>query len=380
MKKLLLTALVMTYAVFTMSIAKAELSISGYQEFYGVSVDQTTAAGLTTATNTHEARSGLSNGRFTRIIATGSSTLDNGIEVTGVYAISKDGTAAGDTDTNSVAVNENGLYFSGGFGSLGIGNIFSAGTMVHNRGTTMIPTAEPDNNAYGFYPVAGGATGGYGAFDEAGYAMDGMKIRFDSNVYEGFSGSISYESCMAKDTGNASAANCDSGVVADYSDVIDVGIKYAGSFEGVDISLTYGHTTGNTQILAGVISNDYEADTYSISVGVAGLNAIYRTLDAGDSGLAMTQAGDGNQTGTTAAVTYSMGNFTVGYANIKTEIDVGTNASTSTMEEDIFGIGYNLGGGVMLEASHGSKEEVDGSDSLKDTEADVSILKLSFGF
>ena len=50
------------------------------------------------------------------------------------------------------------------------------------------------------------------------------------------------------------------------------------------------------------------------------------------------------------------------------------------MEEDIFGVGYNLGGGVMLEASHGSKEEIGGADSLKDTEADVSVLKLSFGF
>ena len=37
-------------------------------------------------------------------------------------------------------------------------------------------------------------TGGYGAFDEAGYALDGMKLRFDSNVYEGFSASVSYES------------------------------------------------------------------------------------------------------------------------------------------------------------------------------------------
>jgi hypothetical protein len=124
MRKILLTALVMAHGVFVMSIAKAELSISGYQEFYGVSVDQTTSAGLDTASQTDTATSGLSNGRFTRIIATGTTTLDSGLEVTGVYAISKDGAAAGDTDTNIVAVNENGLYVSGGFGSIGIGNIF----------------------------------------------------------------------------------------------------------------------------------------------------------------------------------------------------------------------------------------------------------------
>ena len=122
-------------------------------------------------TQTDNARSGLSNGRFTRLIATGTSTLDSGIDVTGVFAISKDGSNAGDTDTNSVAVNENSLSFGGGFGTISIGNVFSAGTMIHNRGTTLIPTAEPDNNAFGYYPTAGGATGGYGAFDEAGYAL-----------------------------------------------------------------------------------------------------------------------------------------------------------------------------------------------------------------
>ena len=117
------------FGAFVLTTAKAELSLSGYQEFYAVSVDQSTAAGLQQDT-TDNARSGLSNGRFTRLIATGTSTLDSGIEVTGVFAISKDGAAAGDTDTNSVAVNENSLSLSGGFGTISIGNIFSAGTMI----------------------------------------------------------------------------------------------------------------------------------------------------------------------------------------------------------------------------------------------------------
>ena len=52
--------------------------------------------------------------------------------------------------------------------------------MIHNRGTTLIPTAEPIITL--FHPRAGG--GGYGAFDEAGYAL---RKRSDmSNVYEGF--------------------------------------------------------------------------------------------------------------------------------------------------------------------------------------------------
>ena len=65
---------------------------------------------------------------------------------------------------------------------------------------------------------------------------------------------------------------------------------------------------------------------------------------------------------------------------VETSYKENTNAAASTGEMDIFGVGYNLGGGVMFEVSHGSKEEVDGSDSLKDTEADVTLAKLSFGF
>ena len=379
MKKFISIALMAVLGAFTLTAAKAELSLSGYQEFYAVSVDQTTAAGLATSTNTHESRSGLSNGRFTRLIATGTSTLDNGIAITGVYAISKDD-RAGDTDTRTVAVNENSLSASGGFGTISVGNIFSAGTMIHKRGTTLIPTAEPDNNVFGFFPVAGGATGGYGAFDEAGYALDGMKVRYMSNVYQGFQLAASYESCMEKNTSVASATNCDGGTITNYDDVIDLALAYNGNFEGVDIGLTYGVLTGNTQILQGVEYNDLDTQIYSASLGFAGVSAHYKHMTYGDSGQLVSRTVDGDGEGTVYAIRYDLGNYSVGYVRTETSFKEGTNSAASTQEQDIFGVGYNLGGGVMIQAAHGNKEETDGSDSIKDTEADVSLLMLSFGF
>jgi len=379
MKKFISIALMAVLGAFTLTAAKAELSLSGYQEFYAVSVDQTTAAGLATSTNTHESRSGLSNGRFTRLIATATSTLDNGIAITGVYAISKDD-RAGDTDTRTVAVNENSLSASGGFGTISIGNIFSAGTMIHKRGTTLIPTAEPDNNVFGFFPVAGGATGGYGAFDEAGYALDGMKVRYMSNVYQGFQLAASYESCMEKNTSVASATNCDGGTITNYDDVIDLALAYNGNFEGVDIGLTYGVLTGNTQILQGVEYNDLDTQIYSASLGFAGVSAHYKHMTYGDSGQLVSRTVDGDGEGTVYAIRYDLGNYSVGYVRTETSFKEGTNSAASTQEQDIFGVGYNLGGGVMIQAAHGNKEETDGSDSIKDTEADVSLLMLSFGF
>ena len=87
---------------------------------------------------------------------------------------------------------------------------------------------------------------------------------------------VSYESCMEKDTGNASNADCNGGTVADYDDVIDVALAYNGNFEGVDIGLTYGVVQGNTQILAGAEYNDLEAFVYSARLGFAGVTAIYK--------------------------------------------------------------------------------------------------------
>ena len=46
MKKFFTTALMVVFGAFVLTTAKAELSLSGYQEFYAVSVDQSTAAGL----------------------------------------------------------------------------------------------------------------------------------------------------------------------------------------------------------------------------------------------------------------------------------------------------------------------------------------------
>ena len=91
MKKFFTTALMVVFGAFVLTTAKAELSLSGYQEFYAVSVDQLLLLDFNKILHTDNARSGLSNGRFTRLIATGTSTLDSGIEVTGVLAISKDG-------------------------------------------------------------------------------------------------------------------------------------------------------------------------------------------------------------------------------------------------------------------------------------------------
>ena len=113
---------------------------------------------------------------------------------------------------------------------------------------------------------------------------------------------------------------------------------------------------------------------------MAGATVIYRNNTYGDSGLAKATQNDGDGEGSVWAVRYDMGNISLGYAHTESSLVAADGESASTAERDVFGVGYNLGGGVLIEVAHGTKEEVDGVDNLKDTEADVTLAKLSFGF
>ena len=50
MKKFLTTAIIVVFGAFVLSAAKAEVSLSGYQEFYMGSADQTTQNSIATST------------------------------------------------------------------------------------------------------------------------------------------------------------------------------------------------------------------------------------------------------------------------------------------------------------------------------------------
>ena len=60
------------------------------KSFFLGSGDAATELGLDATTQTGVSQAGLSNGAYTRLVATASKTLDNGLEVIGVYSIMKD--------------------------------------------------------------------------------------------------------------------------------------------------------------------------------------------------------------------------------------------------------------------------------------------------
>lgn len=385
--KILLSAMIT--ALFISKVFSAEISLSGYQEFFAGSADQSRQAGVDTSTGVDISNtnfSGFSNGTYTRLVAVANTTLDSGISVVGTYSIMKDHDTGGDADVSGVSTDQNDLVFSGAFGTVAFGNTGSAGTMMHNRATTIPPTAEPDGAVIGHFYTAGGGT--YGAHDEAGYANDAMKIRYQSNSYEGFSFGVSHTPNLNADTENASAIDQNACSAADttghacYQDLTDLVFAYNTEIDGIGLSATYGYQTGNVSVepTAGTITgyNDLEGHMYTAALTYAGATIHYKHNDMDDSGVDETTLDAGNIEGSALCGLYAVGNFSIGACDVETSYSETAQSTDNESTTRLVGVGYNLGGGVNLEAAYAMIEEKD--DGVDITDVDLVITKISFGF
>ena len=84
MKKTILFS-IFALAFALLSIAKAEMTVSGYTEFFAGSADQSRALGADNQSGIDKA--GLDNGNYGRLTANYSSTMDNGIGVSGTFGM-----------------------------------------------------------------------------------------------------------------------------------------------------------------------------------------------------------------------------------------------------------------------------------------------------
>ena len=70
--------------------------------------------------------------------------------------------------------------------------------------------------------------------------------------------------------------------------------------------------------------------------------------------------------------------MSAGICGVETEFQESGVTSKNDSKTMVYGLGYDLGGGVMLEAAYFSVEQNQGD--TKDTDADGVISKISFGF
>jgi len=362
------------------SAVKAEISISGYAEFFAGSADQPTASvgAATPATNHAQDKSGMDNGTYTRLTAGYSSTLDSGINIDGTMSLTNRD-CQGDKTDNCNVTNHNFITFSGGFGAISVGERFAAGAAMLSRLTASGPTAEPDGGNIGAFYTGG--DGNYGRVNEVNYADNAVKVMYSSNVYSGFSFAASYAP-NTRNTGLASTRNgqptaaATDGGFGNFNDLISVFGKYALDIDGIGVELVYGQQMGNAGRITTVDYNDLDETAYSALVTYGNFAIDYRKNDQGNSGRPKND-GSGNDEGTSICATYTMGNLGLGACSLESSFTTSSN-TTNTGETTTFAAQYSLGGGMSIGATYFDVEQVE--NSVVATDADGIMTMLSVGF
>ena len=360
--------------IFT-KVAFAEMSLSGYTEFTVGSADQSTYNG---ASDHGIDKAGLSNGTYSRITATYSATSDSGIDVAGVFGMTARD-CQGDKTANCDVTNENSATFSGGFGSVSIGERFDAGALMLSRMTASVATAEPDGANFAHFYSADAANF-YGSANEKNYANNAMKILYSSNVYSGFSFAASYTPNYAEagagGTSGQATATGDYSNWASFNDILAVYGKYAMEMDGIGLELVYGVQTGNAGQISGTNYNDLDESSYSLKLSYGGFSADYRKNEADNSGFEK-NSNAGNDEGTSVCGEYSFGTMRVAACQIETSFTDTSNLSNSA-ETMTYSADYSLGGGVTIGLLYFDVEQTANSQIRTDADGLMSILQVGF--
>ncbi len=356
--------------------AYAELSMTGYQEFFAGTADQSIYNG---AANHGIDKAGLDNGTYTRITGNYSTTLDSGIEVTGtINMVNRD--CQGDKTDNCNITNNNFVTFTSGFGSVSLGERFDAGAAMLSRLTASGPTAEPDGANYTSFYTADAANK-YGNANETHYAENSMKILYASNVYNGFSFATSYTPNTSR-TGLNSTNNGQATALGDFSewssfnDVTQLFGKYAMDIDGIGVEAVYGVTSGNAGQFNGNNYNDLDETAYSLKINYGGFEADYRKNDSGNSGY-IKNGNAGNNEGTSICGGYTFGSIRAMACSVETSF-IDANNRTNSSETITYAADYSLGGGVTLGLLYFDVEQT-ANDQTR-TDVDGLMTMLAFGF
>ena len=372
MKKIIIFSLMSFVFAFSNTI-KAEMSLSGYQEFFAGSADQSTYQGID---NTHIDQAGIKNGQYTRITADYSSKLDNGLDFSGVLTVMSRDCQGGDQD-NCGTVNHNFANVSGGFGTISIGERFGAGAAMLSRITASGPTAEPDGAVFQtFYTVD--IANVYGSGNEQNYATANLKALYMSDVYSGFSFAVEYTPNSGEMGANTSgqATTVTNGKWSNFNDIFAVYGKYTMEIDGVGLELVYGQTTGNAGQVAGSNYNDLEETAYSVNISYGNFQADYRKNEADNSGL-IKNGQDGNDEGTSICGVYTLGSMRAGVCSVETSY-VDTNNRSNASELMTYSADYSLGGGVTVGVMYFDHEQTANSQVRTDVDGVMTMLAVGF--
>ena len=330
--------------------------------------------------------------QFTKFVISADTTADNGWVVGGSMSIQTAASTGG-----TLAPSTNSMYIQTDMMTINIGNTVgpAIGSVPGVNG--MVPGGGVDAG-YQFLFDGGNlaVNAGNVGFREAYYASNAAKIDIDLPSINGFTVGVSYT--PSEEFRATTQARVQAETTASHGETIEVGVKYAGEMDGMSYEIGAGILSGNSRsVLAGTAANVVNNDLASVSVGMkvtmGNMTVGVHGYDNGDS---FGHAGDAvkaTNSGYNTAITWAMGNMTLGLGYSHQELTRGTgaqaaattltSAAAGNVREDnitMIGLGYDMGGGVSTYVQLSNNDHSDGDHATTEVDPQVLFAGISLGF
>jgi hypothetical protein len=330
--------------------------------------------------------------QFTRFVISADKTADNGWVVGGSFSIQ---TAAATGGT--LAPSTNNMYIQMDMMTINIGNTIGPAIVSVPAVNAMVPGGGVDAG-YQFIFDKGnlGVDPSHVGFREAYYASNAAKIDVDFPTVNGFTVGVSYTPSEEHRANSGSRAQAET--TGQHGESIEVGVKYDGELDGLTYTIGAAIVSGNSRsVNAGtattVKNNDLSAVSLGIKVTMGNMTVGVHGYDNGDSFGASTDTDKAANSGYNTAITWAMGNITLGAGYSHQEMARGTSyqaaattltaAAAGNVREDnitMIGIGYDMGGGINTYIQLSSNDHSDGDFVTTEVDPQVLFAGINIGF
>jgi hypothetical protein len=321
--------------------------------------------------------------QFTRFVISADTTADNGWVVGGSMSIQTAAATGG-----SFAPSTNFMYVQTDMMTINIGNTIGPAITSVPAVNGMVPGCGVDCG-YQFLFDGGNLASQGVSFREAYYASNAAKIDIDLPSVNGFTIGVSYTP-DSEYNGTVQSRATNTVESAAHGEVIEIAAKYDGEMEGLTYTIGATALSGNSQseitgqVARVTVNNDLNSFSAGIQITMGNMSVGLQGFDNGASFGASSDDDKARHNGYNTAITWAMGNITVGVGfshqeNVRgtralAAITGGTGTADQVAEDNVtmIGIGYDMGGGVSTYVQLSNNEHEDGN--LSTTEADPQVL------
>ena len=331
--------------------------------------------------------------QFTRFVISADTTADNGWVVGGSMSIQTAAAKGG-----SYAPSTNFMYVQTDMMTINIGNTIGPAITTVPAVNGMVPGGGVDAGYQFLFDGGNLASQGVG-FREAYYASNAAKIDIDLPSVNGFTVGASYTPSAEYTAGTQSRAT-NAVESSDHGEVIEVAIKYDGELDG-GLTYTIGAAalSGNSQseitgqVARVTTNNDLNSFSAGIKITMGNMSVGVQGFDNGASFGASSDDVKARHNGYNTAITWAMGNLTLGVGYSHQELVRGTraqdvatvlpDANAGNVREDnitMIGLGYDMGGGISTYIQLSNNEHTDGDPTTAEVDPQVLFAGINIGF